>query len=254
VSKHAIVTAFVTIALLAGISGVLSTRPGRAENTPQAVTPPVPTPQPPAVDELLRQSDTAGVWEKVDNNRVHHLQSGLVCEAMFFSMGGQAKTKTNLSALVLPLTSVAIVASDRPRGDDVACNYEAPNGPLVVIEAIRFKPHEDAGDVFSDTVNELGSKFSSFHHVEESAFFSMPLIVEGELGRGLIYRNYEAIFEDKRYLATIWVGPVRGWALIVYAVGTSDNPMLQHIMVDVQWKQAARWILATSISRGESAP
>ncbi len=213
-----------------------------------------PNPQAPAVDDVLHQSDVTGVWEKIDKNRVHHLQSGLVCDAMFYSMGGQ--DKSSFSAMALPLTSAAIVASDRPRGDDVACNYEAPNGPLVVIEAIHLKPHEDARDVFWATEKELGAKFASFHPVDEFPLpnFSMPITVEGELGQGVKYENYEAIFEGRKYLATIWAGPVRGWAVIVYAVGTSDNPMLQHIMVNVQWMQAARWVLATSISRGERAP
>jgi hypothetical protein len=208
----------------------------------------------PAVNELLRQSgDTSGVWEAISKNRAHHLQSGLVCEAIFVSVPGEGAPKDK-PVLILPLQSVSIVASDRPRGDDVACNYEIPNGPLVVIEAIRFKTDEDTRDVFHATEKELRAKFTKFAAMPAPFGIQMRLVEQGELGRGARIENYVAEFEGRRYIATIMVGPVRGWALLIYAVGTSDNEILQQVMVNTQWLTAARWILATSSSRGEKPP
>ena len=215
-----------------------------------------PRPAEPAVDELLRQSgDTSGIWEAVDKKRVHHLQSGLVCEAIFLAIPSAEPAKSKEKPLAaLPLQSVSIVASDRPRGDDVACNYEIPGGPLVVIEAIRFKDGEDTRDVFYATEKELGAKFSRFSPKPAPFGVQLQLVVQGELGQGARLENYTAEFEGQRYIATLMVGPVRHWAVLIYAVGASDNEILQQVMVNAQWLTAARWVLATSISRGEPAP
>ncbi|MBI1210961.1 MAG: hypothetical protein GC190_05825 [Alphaproteobacteria bacterium] len=218
----------------------------------RAVASDAPPPAAPQVDELLRQSgDTSGVWELVDNNRAHHLQSGLVCEAAFFSFATSELSKDRPVAM-LPLQSVSVVASDRPRGDDVACNYGASNGPLVVIEAIRLRKGEDAGDILNDMRKLLASKYEGFHHVDFP--IRLSVLEQGELGKETRYQHYDARLDGKKYLATIWVGPVRHWAVVIYAVGISDNIILQHAVVDTQWLAAARWVLATSISRGEPAP
>lgn len=206
----------------------------------------------PAVDELLRQSgDTSGVWEADPNNRAHHIQSGLVCDPAFVSLK-LAKDPHDARIVKIPLQSVAIVAGDRPRGDDVACNYGSSTGPLLVIEAIHVKPGEDAADVFEDMRKLLSSKYDRFHHTN----MPLPLSAEapGELAKDLKFQHFDATLGGTKYPATIWVGVVRHWAVVVYAVGISDNIFVQHGAVNAQWLSAARWILATSISRGEPAP
>lgn len=240
-------TILVAVAILVCIAG-----PMFADETSSPTATETQDPAEPPVDELLRQSgDTTGVWEKIDKNRAHHIQSGLVCEPFFFSFAKNGAPKEK-HFLLLPLQSVSIVASDRQRGDDVACNYGSSDGPLAVIEAIRLKDGEDAGDILEETRKALASKYQRFHH--DDLPIRLSTVEEGEIGKGVRFQHYNAWLDDKEYLATIWVGRIRRWAILVYAVGTSDNIILQHAIVNTQWNQSARWVLATSISRGEPGP
>jgi hypothetical protein len=185
---------------------------------------------------------------KDKKNRAHHVQSGLICDATAIAVS----TSGGVRVFVLPLQSVSIVASSRPRGDDVACNYGLSKAPLVVVEAIRVNKGEHADDVFDDMRTLLASKYDRFHHVS----LPVPLTHDApaELGRDMKYNHFEATLDGKKYLATIWVGVVRGWAVVVYAVGIGDNIFAQHAAVNTRWVAAAQSVVAASNARGEQAP